>query len=202
MGVLLVSSHFIRLLGALKAKRASPALGRFFWGLRVATVSLGASCGPRSSLTRLLPLRAALTRTAPLRLPRGLDRACGGELRRGCLSKGVTRMLHIYPVILAFVTDVHPFIERIGRHDPDLAKQLRRASASVVLNTAEGMYARGRQRTASYNIALREMRESYAALEVAVRLRYIAPLPDAFEDRIERIIGTLVRLSFPRQRAG
>jgi len=80
-------------------------------------------------------------------------------------------MLHIYPVILDFVADVYPFIARIGRHDPDLAKQLRRASASVVLNTAEGMYARGRQRTASYNIALREMRESYAALEVSVRLR-------------------------------
>jgi len=111
-------------------------------------------------------------------------------------------MLHIYPVILAFVSDVYPLIGRIGQHDPDLAKQLRRSSASVVLNTAEGMYARGRQRTSSYNIALREMRESYAALEVSVRLRYIAPLSDAFEDRIERIIGTLVRLSFPRQRAG
>jgi hypothetical protein len=64
------------------------------------------------------------------------------------------------------------------------------------------MYARGRQRTACYNVALREMRESYAALEVSMRLRYIAPLPEAFEDRIERIMGTLVRLSFPRQRAG
>ena len=62
-------------------------------------------------------------------------------------------MLRIYPVILAFVADVHPLVGRIGRHDPDLARQLRRASASVVLNTAEGMYARGRQRTASYNIA-------------------------------------------------
>jgi four helix bundle protein len=111
-------------------------------------------------------------------------------------------MLHIYPVILAFVEDVHPLVQRIGRNDPDLAKQLRRASASVALNTAEGMYARGKQRTASYNVALREMRESYAALEVSVRLRYIAPLPEAFEDRIGRIIGTLVRLSFPRLGAG
>ena len=111
-------------------------------------------------------------------------------------------MLRIYPVILAFVADVHPFIGRIGRHDPDLARQLRRASASVVLNTAEGMYARGRQRTASYNIALREMRESYAALEVSVRLQYIAPLPGVLEERIAHILGTLVRLSFPRQRAG
>ncbi len=42
---------------------------------------------------------------------------------------------------------------------------------AVVLNTAEGMYARGRSRTHSYNIALREMRESHAALEVSVRLR-------------------------------
>jgi len=27
-------------------------------------------------------------------------------------------MLRIYPVILDFVADVYPFIERIGRHDP------------------------------------------------------------------------------------
>ena len=55
---------------------------------------------------------------------------------------------------------------------------------------------------ACYNIALREMRESYAALEVAVRLRYIAPVPQELEQRIAHILGTLVRLSFPRQRAG
>ena len=99
-------------------------------------------------------------------------------------------MLRIYPVILDFVTEVAGSVERIARHDPDLAKQLRRASAKVVLNTAEGMYARGRQRSASYNIALREMRESYAALEVSVRLRYIAPLPAELEHRIAHILGT------------
>ena len=108
-------------------------------------------------------------------------------------------MLNLYPVILSFVADVAELTPRIAHHDPDLARQLRRASSAVVLNTAEGMYARGRSRTACYNIALREMRESYAALEVSVRLRYLPPLDDQLESRIQRILGTLFRLSFPRR---
>jgi four helix bundle protein len=107
-------------------------------------------------------------------------------------------MLEIYPVILAFVTDVASLTPRIAHHDPDLARQLRRASSSVALNCAEGMYARGRSRTACFNTSLREMRECYAALEVSVLLRYLPPLDAAFEDRIQRILGTLYRLSFPR----
>jgi four helix bundle protein len=111
-------------------------------------------------------------------------------------------MLHIYPVILSFVEEVARVIGCISRSDPDLARQLRRSSAAVALNVADGMYARGRSRTHSYNVALREMRESYAALEVSVRLEYIAPPSPALEQRIRHILGTLVRLSFPRQRAG
>ena len=110
-------------------------------------------------------------------------------------------MLNIYPVILSFVADVAELTPRIGHHDPDLARQLRRASSAVALNTAEGMYARGRSRGACYNIALREMRECYAALEVSVRLRYLPPLRAELEDRIQHIIGTLYRLSFPRHAA-
>lgn len=129
-------------------------------------------------------------------------------------------MLKLYPIILDFVSDVSPLIGRIARCDSDLARQLRRASAAVALNTAEGMYARGRSRQACYNIALREMRELFlggsapppgaaltrtpspaAALEVSVRLGYVAPLPAELERRIEQIIGTLVRLSFPRRAA-
>jgi four helix bundle protein len=108
-------------------------------------------------------------------------------------------MLRLYPVILSFVADIAELVPRIAHHDPDLARQLRRSSASVVLNTAEGMYARGRSRTACYNIALREMRESYAALEVAVLLRYLPPLQEELERASQHILGTLYRLSFPRQ---
>src|SRR5262252_7431070 len=108
-------------------------------------------------------------------------------------------MLKIYPVILSFIEEVAPLIARIGRCDPDLARQLRRSASSVALNTAEGMYARGRQRVACYNVALREMREAHAALEVAVRFRYIARLPEPLLHRVAHITGTLVRLSFPRQ---
>ena len=110
-------------------------------------------------------------------------------------------MLVSHSVILTFVEDVALLTPRIAHHDPDLARQLRRASSSVALNTSEGMYARGRSRTACYNIALREMRESYAALEVSVRLRYLPPLAENLEDRIQRILATLYRLSFPRQPA-
>ena len=52
---------------------------------------------------------------------------------------------------------------------------------------------------AAYNVALREMRESRAALDVSLRLGYLPPLGAALEDRIQRILATLYRLSFPPQ---
>ena len=47
-------------------------------------------------------------------------------------------MLTIYPVTLLMARDAALAADRIGRRDPDLARQLRRAAASVPLNTAEG----------------------------------------------------------------
>jgi four helix bundle protein len=109
-------------------------------------------------------------------------------------------MLRIYPVTLDWLEKLVPLIAQIGRHDRDLQRQLRRSSTSVVLNLGEGMYARVGNRTNSYAVSLREMRESYSALEIAVRLGYIKPLTADFDDLCHRIIGTLVRLALPTRR--
>jgi four helix bundle protein len=109
-------------------------------------------------------------------------------------------MLRIYPIALDWIEKLEPLIARIAREDRELAAQLRRASASVVLNLAEGMGARGGHRTNACGVSLREMRESYAALQVAQRRKLIGALDAALEARCQRLIGTLVRLAVPQQR--
>ena len=109
-------------------------------------------------------------------------------------------MLRIYAVALDWIEKLEPLITRIARADRELAMQLRRSSASVVLNLAEGMGARGGHRTNAYGISMREMRESYAALQVARRRKLIGALDTALEDQCQRLIGTLVRLVVPQRR--
>ncbi len=106
-------------------------------------------------------------------------------------------MLRIYPVMLEWLAGLRPLIAQIARYDADLAKQLRRASAAVILNTGEGMYSRGGHRTNAYGVALREMGESYSALQAARVHGYIKALEPAFEAKCQRILGTLVKLALP-----
>ena len=106
-------------------------------------------------------------------------------------------MLRIYPVMLDWIASLRPVIRSVAGHDADLASQLQRSATSVCLNTAEGMGATGRSKRQCYRVALREMREAMAALDIAGRLGYVA-LPDAAAaDRQSHIVGTLVRLAQP-----
>ena len=108
-------------------------------------------------------------------------------------------MLRIYSDILDWVEAVTPLIRQISQHNANLADQLDRASTSVALNCSEGMYGRGRRRVAAYGIAAQEMGESVTALEIAERRRYIEPLAPALRELSRKVLGTLVKLAFPRR---
>jgi four helix bundle protein len=102
-------------------------------------------------------------------------------------------MLRIVDVIVDLIRDVAPLVDVIGRHDAELAKQLRNALNSTLLNTAEGSDQRGKRRTNHYAIALGSARESFVALRAAEAWRFIGPLPQPIVETLNRIIGTLVK---------
>ena len=104
-------------------------------------------------------------------------------------------MLRIYPVLLDLVRVVGPLIKEQERHDPDLARQCRRAISSAPLNVAEGSYSRGRNRGARYHTALGSLREALACFEVASALGYVPEVGPALRSRFDHVLGTLVRLA-------
>ena len=103
-------------------------------------------------------------------------------------------MLKIYPFILETIAALQPWAEQITRKDADLGRQLRRASASIALNVAEGQYSRGKNRECRFHTALGSARETLSCFEVAVALGYIDELPSDASSRFDRIIGSLVKL--------
>jgi four helix bundle protein len=103
-------------------------------------------------------------------------------------------MLRIYPVVLDMVAGAAAVAEQIERRDVDLAKQMRRAAASVALNTAEGMANTGGHKRQRYQSALGSAREVMACVDVAKAMRYIGSVDEALLDRLNHVIATLIRL--------
>src|SRR5580704_9659961 len=104
-------------------------------------------------------------------------------------------MLRIHDEMLDVIRSMRGALGAIERRDSDLARQLRRAASSVVLNVAEGSGSFGRVRTVRYRTALGSARETLACLRVAEAFGYVEAVPDAVRDRMNRVIGTLVRVS-------
>ncbi len=83
-------------------------------------------------------------------------------------------MLHVYTLVLELIRQLRGVVSLIERKDRDLGRQLRRASSSVALNLAEGVYSRGKNRAARYHTALGSMRETWSCLEVAAAAGYVS----------------------------
>jgi four helix bundle protein len=103
-------------------------------------------------------------------------------------------MLIIYVVCIEIVREVRPYAERIGKVNADLARQLKRCSASVALNVSEGSATRGGRRRNTYEIALGEARETRACLQVAEAAGYVTRVAPELLDKIDRVIATLVKV--------
>ena len=103
-------------------------------------------------------------------------------------------MLTIYIIVIEIVREVRPYAEKIARLDPDLARQLRRASTAIALNTAEVAGARAGRRRNAYDIALGEARETRACLQVAEAAGYVAKVDAKLLDKLDRVIATLFKV--------
>ena len=102
-------------------------------------------------------------------------------------------MLRIEEFALETVRRLAPVASVVARRDPDLARQLRRAASSIVLNVAEAQGARDGNGRARFRTALGSTRETRAALRLAVAWGY-APDDDALLDALDRIAATLHKL--------
>ena len=100
-------------------------------------------------------------------------------------------MLRIYGVMLDVVRQMRPVLVRIESKDRDLARQMRRAVTSVVLNLGEGSGSSGGTRRERYRNALGSARETRAGLDAAVALGYVEP----FESDLPLVINTLYKLT-------
>jgi four helix bundle protein len=104
-------------------------------------------------------------------------------------------MLRIHDDMLDALRLMRGVLSAIERRDADLARQLRRAASSVVLNIAEGGGSFGRVRTARYRTALGSARETLSCLRVAEAFGYVEAMPQGLLQRIDRVVGTLVRVT-------
>src|SRR5579864_702179 len=105
-------------------------------------------------------------------------------------------MLKVYTAMIDILHQLRPVLVQIERHDRDLGNQLRRASASVALNTAEASGSSRGTQTARFRTALGSARETGACLDVAMALGYVGDVEPALLSRLDEVramLATLVR---------
>ena len=106
-------------------------------------------------------------------------------------------MLRIVDDIVLTVGNVHGLCKIIARQDPDLSKQIRRAISSVGLNAAEGLSAKGGNRSVRLESAMASGREAIMGLRISGAAGYLDAQRVATQtDTIDRIVATLYKLTY------
>src|SRR5262245_31530666 len=103
-------------------------------------------------------------------------------------------MFRVYEEVLDAIGMLREVVFVFEKRDPDLARQLRRAAASVALNIAEANGSRGRNRGARFHSALGSMRETLACVRVGQAFGYVGAQTEIAR-RIDRICAALYALA-------
>ena len=107
--------------------------------------------------------------------------------------------LRIVDEIVEMVGRVHGLAGRVGRRDADLARQMKRSSASVGLNAGEGLCSPNGNRTVRLESAMCSGRETIMALRIAGAAGYLEHGEVTGEvARIDRMVGGLYKLTYRR----
>ena len=103
--------------------------------------------------------------------------------------------LRIYDVALGVVKTIVGLLPRVQRQDPDLARQMRRSSSSIVLNLGEGVHSRGRNQGARFQDAMASARETTSCIEVCIALGYLEGKElERLLDQLDRVVATTWKL--------
>ena len=102
----------------------------------------------------------------------------------------------ILQLLYSIIRLAAPLLRKIANHDPDLAKQIRRALNSAVLQAAEGNRARGRNRNAKFRGAYGEANEARAGFGAAAAWGDITEKEAQMVDQaLDKACGSLWKLS-------
>ncbi|MBK7581310.1 MAG: four helix bundle protein [Myxococcales bacterium] len=107
--------------------------------------------------------------------------------------------MRVIDSLVELVRIVHGLAAKIARQDPDLARQLRRASTSAALNTSEGLWAKAGKRRSRLEDAVNSAREVRMGLRLARACGYLAPHDtDPAVNALDNIIPVLWTLAHRR----
>jgi len=103
-------------------------------------------------------------------------------------------MLRIYDTIIGLVALLKVIFDSVAQRDADLARQGRRAAASIALNCAEASGVRGGNRRLRLLTALGSAREVEAVCDLGEVLGY-AKVDGETRAVLNHVIGALVMLT-------